>query len=142
MGPGIDLHQHLWPEALLDRLRSRMRPPYVRGWRLFTATEAPYDIRPEHHDVAARTAVDVAEEVGLACVSLSSPLGIEALPPWEAGPLLRAWHAGADVLPEHYRAWASVHDTEPDLAELHGLLARGFVGVQVPATRLLRPADW
>lgn len=142
MSPGIDLHQHLWPEPLLDRLRARMHPPYVRGWQLFTATEPPYDIRPEHHDVAARTAMDVAEEVGLACVSLSSPLGIESLPPWESGPLLGAWHQGAAALPAHYRAWASVHDTEPDLPELHRLLGGGFVGVQVPATRLLRPADW
>ena len=142
MSPAIDLHQHLWPEPLLDRLRSRMHPPYVRGWRLFTATEAPYDIRPDHHDVAARTATDVEQEVGLACVSLSSPLGIESLPAWEAWPLLRAWHSGAAVLPGHYRAWASVHAVEPDVSDLSALLGRGFVGVQLPATALLRPADW
>ncbi|MGD4442193.1 hypothetical protein QT690_22455, partial [Xanthomonas citri pv. citri] len=36
----------------------------------------------------------------------------------------------------------SVHNAEPDLAGLRTLLARGFVGVQLPATRLQRPGDW
>ena len=47
----IDLHQHLWPEQLVDRLRARARTPYLRGWTLFTHGEAPYEIEPAHHDV-------------------------------------------------------------------------------------------
>ena len=30
----LDVHQHLWPEALLDALRSRDKPPRLRGWTL------------------------------------------------------------------------------------------------------------
>ena len=42
IGPGwpvaaIDLHQHLWPEPFVDRLRARSRTPYLRGWTLYTA---------------------------------------------------------------------------------------------------------
>ena len=37
----IDVHQHLWPEELVDRLRARTTVPYLRGWTLYTAAEPP-----------------------------------------------------------------------------------------------------
>ncbi|MEP7090352.1 MAG: amidohydrolase, partial [Nocardioidaceae bacterium] len=100
----VDLHQHLWPASLVDRLRARTRAPYLRGWTLHTLGEAPYEVEPEHHDVAARIAQDQTDGVALACVSLSAPLGIESLARPEAATLLAAWHAGARTLPAHYRA--------------------------------------
>ena len=137
-----DVHQHLWPDELVDRLRARRRPPYLDGWTLHTRSQAPYDVDPAHHDVARRIEADQEDEVGLACVSLSAPLGIENLVRPESGALIDAWHAGARTLPDHFAAWASVPMVDPDLDELAGLLRDGFVGVQVPATDLLSPAAW
>lgn len=149
----VDVHQHLWPEPLLDRLRARSRPPYLRGWTLHTAAEAPYDVRAADHDVAGRVAADRAAGTGLACVSLSAPLGVESLPRPEADELLAAWHDGAAALPGHFAAWASVADVDPDLEDLAARLAPrpggsvcgvrgGFVGVQLPATSLGTPQGW
>jgi hypothetical protein len=140
--PAIDLHQHLWPEPLVELLRGRTRAPYLRGWTLHTAGEAPYDVDPADHDVQRRIALDLRAEVGLACVSLSAPLGIEALPREESVELIDAWHCGASALPAHFAAWASVPSADPDLSELAGLLAGPFVGVQLPATQLAAPDDW
>jgi hypothetical protein len=138
----VDVHQHLWPDQLVDRLRARAHAPYLRGWTLHSRGEAPYEVDPAHHDVGRRVEADQQDEVGLACVSLSAPLGIESLVRPEAGALIGAWHDGARSLPEHFRAWASVPMVDPDLDELAGLLRDGFVGVQVPATDLLSPAAW
>jgi predicted TIM-barrel fold metal-dependent hydrolase len=137
-----DVHQHLWPEQLVDRLRARSRTPYLRGWTLYTRGEPAYDVDPTHHDIDTRIAADLADGVGTACVSLSAPLGIESLVRPEAGALLAAWHAGAAAFPEHFRAWASVPMVDPDLAGLADLLDAGFVGVQLPATDLASPAAW
>ena len=113
IGPGwpvaaIDLHQHLWPEQLVDRLRARSRTPYLRGWTLFTHGEAPYEIEPAHHDVRLRLHENARDGIGLACLSLSAPLGIESLRGPSAAALLDAWHEGAAALPSGFRAWASV----------------------------------
>jgi hypothetical protein len=138
----IDLHQHLWPEQLVERLRARSRTPYLRHWTLYTHGEAPYEIEPAHHDVTRRLQENARDDIGLACVSLSAPIGIEALRGPSAAGLLSAWHEGAAVLPGGFGAWASVSSLEPDLEELTGLLERGFVGVQVPATEVGTPAGW
>ena len=106
--PAIDLHQHLWPEAFVELLRGRTRAPYLRGWTLHTDGEPPYDVDPADHDVDRRIALDRDAGIGLACVSLSAPLGIESLPRDEAGALIDAWHRGASALPAHFAPWASV----------------------------------
>lgn len=131
----VDVHQHLWPTALVEALRQRSRPPMLRGWTLHLAGEPPYEIDPVDHDTVARA----AGESGTALVSLSSPLGIEQLPLDEATPLLTAWHIGARELGSPFRAWASISAVEPDLDALKGLLTEGFVGLQVPATSLAAP---
>ena len=53
----IDLHQHLWPEPLLELLRRRTTTPYLRGWTLHTDGEPAYDV------VAALLLVGTAEAV-------------------------------------------------------------------------------
>jgi predicted TIM-barrel fold metal-dependent hydrolase len=138
-----DVHQHLWPEELVDRLRARNRAPYLRGWVLTTVGEAPYVVDPSAHDPLARRRADREAGVGAACVSLSAPLGIEALPGTEALPLIAAWHRGVADLPDHFRAWASAPALDPALDELRARLANPrFVGLQLPATQLLSPAAW
>lgn len=139
----IDVHQHLWPPELVDRLRARSRAPYLRDWTLHLDGEAPYVVEAAAHDPEARVASDRDAGVALACVSLSAPLGIERLAPPVARPLLQAWHRGVTALPEHFRGWASVCLPDPDLDGLD-LLLRGerFVGVQLAATDLATPRAW
>jgi hypothetical protein len=139
----VDVHQHLWPEHLVDRLRARTRTPYLRGWTLHTAGEPPYVVDPSHHRVEDRVAADVAAGVGLACVSLSAPLGVEALPRSEAQELLDAWHHGVRDLPARFRGWVSVPGHDLDLVGTARLLGLDrHVGLQLPATDLLTPAAW
>ena len=133
----VDVHQHLWPPRLVEALRGFNGPVRLEGWTLHLPGEPPYAVNPAHHDLPTR----VAQEAGTAAalVSLSSPLGIEAMSPDIAGPLLDAWHDGAAALPTPFRAWAAVHSVEPDLGDLDIRLTQGFVGLQVPATALLTP---
>ncbi len=138
----VDLHQHLWPEAFVDLLRRRGRAPYLRGWELVTEGEPRHRVRPEDHVPDLRVEQDRRAGVGLACLSLSAPLGVESLPREEAAALVNAWHDGVRELPDHFAAWASVPATEPDLDELAGLLRGPFVGLQLPATGLGTPAGW
>lgn len=133
----IDIHQHLWPPSFIEALRRSPAGPRLDGWTLTLPGEPPYDVRPQDHDVVARQALD--PDVTLALVSLSSPLGVEALTSDLARPLLDAYHQGAAGLPAPFRAWAAVHTSEPDLADLSSLLERGFAGLQVPATSMLTP---
>jgi hypothetical protein len=137
-GGYIDVHQHLWPADLLDALRRRAASPMLRGWTLHTAGEAPYDIRPDDHDATLRREIDATAARVL--LSLSSPLGIEALRPDEAHPLLAAWHQGVLGLPEPFAGWASVASADPDVDGLKGLFDGGLCGLQVPATDLATPA--
>ena len=55
--PAIDVHQHLWPDELVDRLRARSRPPYLRGWTLHTTADQLVPVQQEN---AYRHAVERA----------------------------------------------------------------------------------
>ncbi|AZI59573.1 amidohydrolase [Nakamurella antarctica] len=134
----IDVHQHLWPLELVEVLRSRSSFPYVRDWTLHLAGEAPFQVDPIDHDIAARMALDSSCDKVL--LSLSSPLGIEQLSPDDAEPLLQAWHSGAAALPEPFGAWAAIGEVDPDTQALRAHLAAGFVGLQISATQLASPA--
>lgn len=142
LGSAIDVHQHLWPAPLVDRLRARSQPPYLRDWTLVTTGERPFDVDPLAHDVGRRIQDDLGAGIGLACVSLSAPLGIEHLAGPDAAPLLDAWHTADDDLPPHFAVWASVASREPDLDLLRAQLRGGFVGLQVPATDVSSPVAW
>jgi len=145
VGPVIDCHQHLWPAALVEGLRRRSRSPRLEGWRLHLQGEPTYVVAPEDHDLDRRRGLDEADGVDLALLSLSSPLGIESMPPDEAAPLLDAWHALADELRdgkvEGYGMWAAVGLVEPDLEALAAILRHPRVhGLQVPAAAMGTPA--
>ena len=92
------------PNSSSTALRARARTPYLRGWTLFTHGEAPYEIDPAHHDVRLRLHENARDGIGLACLSLSAPLGIESLRGPSAAALLDAWHEGAAALPSGFRA--------------------------------------
>lgn len=138
----VDVHQHLWPERFVEALRRRTRPPRLDGWRLELDGEPPYDVTPADHDPATRAALASADGLDLALVGMSSPLGIESLPPGEAGPLLDAWHDGALELPPPFRPWAAPCLTEIDPDRVAALLDRGCAGLQLPATALLDRAGY
>ncbi|MGA4879203.1 amidohydrolase [Streptomyces lydicamycinicus] len=139
-----DVHQHIWPPEFLALLRSRTAPPRLDGWTLHLPGEPPYAVDAADHDIAARARLARTDGLDLALVSLSSPLGIEYLPPTEAAPLLSAFHDGALDLPAPFGVWASacLSAPEPDAAALRRELARGCVGLQLPATALLDAAGW
>lgn len=132
-----DVHQHLWPAALIEALRGRAAPPSLHEWRLSLSGEPDYDVRPADHDIDRRARQARADGVEVAIVSLSSALGIEQLAPGEAAPLLDAYHEGALGLPAPFRAWAAAGLSEIDPGALARQLDRGFVGLQLPATTLL-----
>ena len=133
-----DVHQHLWVPELARRPRARDRSPYVVGSTLRLDGEPDFEITAAAQDAAARAALD--PDLGRIVLSMSSPLGMESLPPEQARPLLDAWHAGVLALPEPFTAWASVSLLEPDLDELDVLLDKGLVGLQLPANVLTTPA--
>jgi hypothetical protein len=141
-GGGIDLHQHMWPPALVEALRRRNAPPRLDGWMLQLDGEPDYVVVPSDHDPAARAALASEDGLDLALVSLSSPLGIESLPGDESAELLAAWHDGALALPEPFGAWAAASLWEVDPAGLERELNRGFVGLQLPATTLVDVAGY
>ena len=133
----IDVHQHLWPEALIEALRARRRPPRLRGWTLELAGEPDYLVDPDRHDVEMRAVGAEEDGLDLALIGLSSPLGIEFLPADEAGELLSAFHDGVLALPAPFAGWAAACLTEVDRVALERELERGFAGLQLPATTLL-----
>ena len=138
----VDVHQHLWPESLIEALRSRSAPPRMRGWTLELAGEPDYEVDPRAHDPGERAEQVRQDGLDLALVSLSSPLGIESLAPEEAEELLDAYHEGALGLPEPFGAWAAACVTDVDPGALGQELERGFVGLQLPATALIDRAGY
>ena len=139
-----DVHQHAWPDALVEQLRRRTRSPRIVGDLLLLDGEPDYALVAGdgvRASLADRRATDAADDVDLALLSLSSPLGVETLPPEEAAPLLDAWHGMAGDLETGHGLWAAVNLVEPDLDALRTTLASPWVhGLQVPATALLDPA--
>ena len=142
--PATDIHQHLWPRALLEALRRRSAPPRLTGdgWTLELTSEPAYRVDPADHDPGTRATLAGRDGVGRVLVSLSSPLGIESLPGEESAELLSAWHNGALSLPEPFAAWAAASLLEVDPGAVARELDRGFVGLQLPATALCDAAGY
>jgi len=142
----IDVHQHLWPEPLLAELGRRREAPRVRrrreGWSVEIPAEHDAAVDLADHDPERRADVVRADGLDCAYVALSSPLGIQALAPEAARPLLDAWHEGAAALPAAFGAWAAPCVSEPDPGALAALLDRGFAGACLPAEALSGPAGF
>jgi 6-methylsalicylate decarboxylase len=142
----IDVHQHLWPEPLLAELARRREAPRLRrhrgGWLIEVPGEPDSPVGLSDHDPDLRAELVRADGLERAYVALSCPLGIEALPPAAARPLLNAWHEGAAALPTELGAWAAPCLGEPDAGELAALLERGFAGACLPAGALADAPGW
>src|SRR4051812_7893946 len=138
--PRVDIHQHLWPERLIDELSRRDRPPFIRKagarWKLRLDGEPEHLFDLSQHDASLRARLLGGEGVDRALISLSIPLGIEGLPADEAEPLLESYHAGVLELGEPFAAWASTRLRSPDPARVDQAVDRGLVGLALPAGAL------
>jgi predicted TIM-barrel fold metal-dependent hydrolase len=146
----VDLHQHLWPEELLDALAGRARPPRILGRNGSTTLDLAYEpggpISTAYHDPARRIATLDACGIDVAVISISTPIGIEALPEAEARPLLDAYHRGIARIVERsggrLRAFAAacLDAQDAGAADLARRLDEGFAGLSLPSEALASPA--
>ncbi len=137
----IDIHQHIWTEPLLDALSARRHLPFVRRTDekltvLHSASEQPYVIDLAAEAPAARARLLQADRADRAVIAISSPIGIEGLPHGEARQLIAAHLDGVLELGDGFAAWGPLAIEEPDPADVDELIARGCVGVSLPADAL------
>ena len=125
-----DLHQHLWPEPLLELLSTRRAAPYLRG-SVLTTSEGRFPLDLGEHRLERRLAALDAAGIDIAVVSLQPTLGFEGLPVPERRSLLAAYNDGIGEL------------VDASAGRLRALSAGeprpGFAGVCVGASRLLDP---
>lgn len=138
--PRLDVHQHLWTEPLLDALASRNRLPFVSrsdgSAIVHCAGEQAYAIDLTTENPARRARLAETEGLDLALIAPSSPIGLEALPREEARELIDAHLAGIDQAGNRFQAWGPVALDRADPGDVDDLLARGCVGVTLPAGAL------
>jgi hypothetical protein len=136
----LDVHQHLWTDPLLHGLAERAEMPFVRRQNgltvLFSAGERPYVIDTSLETVARRVGALEADGLDRALVCLSSPVGIEWLPREQSVPLIDAYHEGALSLGEPFGVWGAIPLDRPNPADVDRALARGCVGIALPAGSL------
>jgi hypothetical protein len=75
--PTVDLHQHLWPEPLVDVLARRDRPPRLSGSLLELELERATEVDLAEHELDARLALLDRCGIDVAVVSLPPTLGIQ-----------------------------------------------------------------
>lgn len=139
----VDVHQHLLGEPLVAELARRRRPPALlrrrHGWTFQVAGEADSVLSFEATDAELRGEELRRDGVDRALVALSNALGIEALPGEEAEPLLAAHQLGLEALPDRFGGWGAVQLEAPDPTEVDAALARGCIGLSLPAVALADP---
>jgi predicted TIM-barrel fold metal-dependent hydrolase len=139
----IDVHQHIWTAPLVDALAARETLPFIcrdHGLTvLHAAGEQPYVIDPEAESPDRRASQVGDDGLDLALIALSCAIGVEALPRAQASELIEAHLEGALALPVDFAAWGPVALERPDPDDVDRLLARGCVGVSLPAQALAGP---
>jgi 6-methylsalicylate decarboxylase len=135
-----DMHQHLWTEPLVEALARREELPFVREQQgltvLFLAGERPYVIELDSERVPRREELVREDGLDRALVCLSSPLGIESLARESAVELIDAYHEGALALGDPFGVWGALALDRLDPADVDRALARGCVGISLPAGAL------
>jgi hypothetical protein len=141
----VDVHQHLWTEPLLQALETRARLPFARRdlgigtIHLAGERASAVDLASERPE--RRAALLSRDGVDRAVIALSSPLGIEALPRAEAQALIDAHLDGVEALGEQFGAWGPLALDGLCAADVDAVLARGCVGVSLPAGALAPPSS-
>lgn len=140
----VDTHQHLWSEPLWEALARRTEAPFVRRdgerWTLHLPAE-PACAMPGPEDPRGRSALLDGDGIDLAVVAPSTALGTEWLRREDAEPLLAAQREGIAAAGGRFRRWGSISLVEPDPAELEAELARGAIGLCLPAGALANARD-
>jgi 6-methylsalicylate decarboxylase len=135
----LDVHQHLWTASLVEALRRRRRPPFVRRdagrYVVHLAGEAPSTLEVE--DAQRRLATFERDGVDRVLLAISSPLGIEALPRAQARELIDAHLDGVLALGDRFGAWGPLALDGVEPGDVDALLERGCAGVSLPAGALL-----
>ncbi|MGH3093378.1 MAG: amidohydrolase family protein [Gaiellaceae bacterium] len=86
--PSYDVHQHIWPDPVVDVLRRRNRPPRLER-DMLELEEGSFPVDLSKHELEARLALLDRDGIDVAVVSLPPTLG------WERHPeLADAYHAG------------------------------------------------
>lgn len=136
----VDLHQHVWTRPLLDALSARDRFPFVRRHDgvcvLHAAGEMPCVIDEAAESPRERARLLAADRAQRAVVALSSPIGIEMLAPATARELIAAHLDGVAAFGDDFSAWGPVPVRASDPDDVDDVLARGCVGVSLPAGAL------
>jgi predicted TIM-barrel fold metal-dependent hydrolase len=139
----VDVHQHIWTTALVDKLAERDSLPLVRREHgvtvLHSAGELPYVIDIESETPARRGACVREDGLDLALVAISTPIGIEALPRASALELINAHLDGVLSLPPEFAAWGPIALDHAEPADVDKLLQRGCVGISIAAGAIARP---
>src|SRR5256885_433162 len=144
----IDMHAHWVPKEVSALLRQRSSAPMIRVGddgqdhlhSLFRATP----VLPHFDDLDARIAEMDANGVRRAVLSLTTVLGVEALPLADSLPLCRAHNDAASAVcvayPDRFSAFAAVPvaDLAVGLAEFERAMELpGLLGALLPGDRFL-----
>jgi hypothetical protein len=114
-----DLHQHVWTEPLLDALAARQCAPFVRRDDGLTVLHCPGELP---------CVIDEAAE--------SPAARARMLAPDVAEELIAAHLDGVLALGHGFRAWGPIPARAPEPAAIDAVLARGCVGISLPAAAL------
>ena len=140
----VDLHQHLWPEAVLSVLERRSEAPRARRrhgrWQVDLPGEPAFEIDPADHEPEQRAR---NLEVDHAIVALSTPVGLEDLPARDALAAIAAWQQAAESLPDELGWWAAAPAALPvgEQAEIvKQAVSNGAAGLALGANRLASTA--
>jgi hypothetical protein len=136
----VDVHQHLWPEAVLRVLERRGVPPKATWrrdrWHIELPAEPGFDVHPKDHDPAERAR---GLRVDRALVALSPPAGLDSLPARDALAVVAAWQEAVRALPPELGWWAATPSSLPADAEAEltrEAIAEGAAGLCLSAPRL------
>jgi predicted TIM-barrel fold metal-dependent hydrolase len=137
----IDAHQHVWTEPLLERLAARSEPPLIARRRgglaiLHARGERPFVLADDAGADERRAAELRADGLDLALVSMSSPIGVEALAREAALELIAAQLQGVRALGPAFLPWGPLALDGAQPADVDALLRAGCVGVSLPAGAL------
>jgi hypothetical protein len=135
-----DLHQHVWTEPLLDALAGRQCAPFVRRADGLTVLHCPGELPCVIDEAAespdARARLLATDRLDQAVVAMSTPIGIEMLAAEAANELIAAHLDGVLGLGPAFRAWGPIPARAPEPAAVDAVLARGCVGISLPAAAL------
>ncbi|MFA4928116.1 MAG: hypothetical protein WC558_06335 [Patulibacter sp.] len=141
-----DLHQHAWPADFLTALEARHDGPRTErtgetSWTLRLPNEPDCQLGEAEVDADWRRGGLFAAGIDRALLVPPLAIGIDSLPADDARELLAAWHDASFALGRPFGVWGAVAARDPRVADLEDLLARGAVGLSVPASAIADAAS-